>query len=78
MERGSGKPPFFDGTNYPYWKIRMSAFLQSIGYRVWEICLDAGFDAESPRITPIQLEFHDANNKAQNALFSVLSLVEFE
>jgi hypothetical protein len=56
----------------------MSAFLQSIGYRVWEICLDAGFDAESPRITPIQLEFHDANNKAQNALFSVLSLVEFE
>ena len=21
MERGVGKPPFFDGTNYPYWKI---------------------------------------------------------
>jgi hypothetical protein len=24
MERGVGKPPFFDGTNYPYLKIRMS------------------------------------------------------
>ena len=32
MERGSGKPPFFDGTNYPYWKIRMSVHLHgSIG-----------------------------------------------
>jgi hypothetical protein len=36
MERGSGKPPFFDGTNYPYWKIRMSAHLQGIDWLVWE------------------------------------------
>jgi hypothetical protein len=78
MERGVGKPPFFDGTNYPYWKILMSAYLQSISYRVWEICLDANFDATSDRITPIQMEFHDSKNKAQNALFSCLSLNEFE
>jgi hypothetical protein len=78
MECDVGKPPFFNGMNYPYWKIRMSAFLQSIGYRVWEICLDVAFDAASPRITPIQLEFHDSNNKARNALFSCLSLAEFE
>jgi hypothetical protein len=35
MERGVGKPPIFDGTNYPYSKIHMYVFLQSIGYRVW-------------------------------------------
>jgi hypothetical protein len=69
MERGSGKPSFFDGMNYPYWKICMSPFLQSIGYHVWEICLGAAFDATSPRITPIQMEFHDSNNKARNAEF---------
>jgi hypothetical protein len=78
MERGVGKPPFFDGTNYSYWKIRMSAYLQSISYRVWEIFLDVIFDSTSDRITPIQMEFHDSNNKAQNALFSCLSLGEFE
>jgi hypothetical protein len=56
----------------------MSTYLQSISYRVWEICLDANFDATSVRITPIQMEFHDSNNKAQNTSFSCLSLGEFE
>jgi hypothetical protein len=35
-------------------------------------------DAQSARMNPIPLEFHDSNNKAQNTLFSCLSLVEFE
>ena len=74
MEHGFSKPPFFDGTHYPYRKIHMSAFLQSIGYRVWEICLDAA----SERITPIQVEFYHSNNKARNTLFSCLSLGEIE
>ncbi|XP_066361199.1 uncharacterized protein [Miscanthus floridulus] len=43
MGRSSGKPLFFDGTNYPYWKIRMSAYLQSLGSREWEICEDATY-----------------------------------
>ena len=30
------------------------------------------------RATPLQVESHDANNKARNALFSCLSLSEFE
>jgi hypothetical protein len=56
----------------------MSTFLQSNGYRVWEICLDVAFNASSERITPIQVEFYDLNNKARNTLFSCLSLGEFE
>jgi hypothetical protein len=56
----------------------MSAYLQSISYRVWEICLEADFDAAGDQITPIQMEFHDSNNKARNALFSCLSFSEFE
>jgi hypothetical protein len=31
----------------------MSAYLQSIGYKVWEIYLDVAFDAASARITLI-------------------------
>jgi hypothetical protein len=34
--------------------------------------------ATSDRITPIQMEFHDSNNKSRNTLFSCLSLGEFE
>jgi hypothetical protein len=56
----------------------MIALLHSIGYWVWEICLDAAFDAVSDRFTSIQMEFHDLSNKAHNALFSCLSLAEFE
>jgi hypothetical protein len=59
-------------------KIHMSAYLQSIGYKVWETCLDVAFNVASQRITPIQVEFHVSNNKARNALFSCLSLGEFE
>jgi hypothetical protein len=43
-----------------------AVFLQSIGYRVWEICLDAAFDTACALITPIDMEFHDSNNKAHN------------
>jgi hypothetical protein len=56
----------------------MPVNLRSISYRVWEICLDANFDATSDRMTPIQMEFHDSNNKARNTLFSCLLLGEFE
>jgi hypothetical protein len=78
MERGVGKPSFFDGTNYLYLKIRMLAYLQSIGYNVWEICLDAAFVAESAWITPIEMEFHDSNDKAHNTLFLCLLLSVFK
>ena len=28
-------PPFFDGTNYAYWKVRMRSFLQSLDEKFW-------------------------------------------
>jgi hypothetical protein len=30
------KSPYFDGTNYAFWKIIMKLYLQSLGYDVWE------------------------------------------
>jgi hypothetical protein len=80
MERGSDKPPFFDGTNYPYWKIRMSAHLQGIDSLVWEICEDATYVVFEPRacVTQDQKDRHNANSRACTVLFSSLSLSEFE
>ena len=77
MERGLGKLPFFDGTNYPYWKIRMSAYLESISSRVWEICEDERYKVLAARVGQEQIDQHEANSKARNALFSCLSPTEF-
>jgi hypothetical protein len=54
----------------------MSAYLKSIVYKVWEICLDAALNNASERITLIQVDFLDWSNKTHNALFSCLSLGE--
>ena len=34
MSHGDGPPPFFEGDNFPYWKIRMEAYLEAIDVRV--------------------------------------------
>lgn len=58
MECGFGKPQFFNGGKVPYWKIRVSTYLQSIGYQVWEICLDRAYEVHGAQIPPLQIEFH--------------------
>ena len=29
-------PPYFDGSNYAFWKVRMKAFLCSIDETIWD------------------------------------------
>ena len=31
------RPPYFDGTDYPYWKNRMQVFLRAQNYELWKI-----------------------------------------
>ena len=31
------KTPYFDGTNYAYWKVKMTAHLKSINREVWKV-----------------------------------------
>ncbi|XP_030505326.2 uncharacterized protein LOC115720314 [Cannabis sativa] len=33
----TSRAPFFDGIDFPYWKIRMETYLQSIDYDLWHI-----------------------------------------
>lgn len=78
MERSLSKLPFFDGMDYPYWKIHMFAHLWSIGSWVWEICEDPDYVVLAARIGQEQIDQHEANSKARNAIFSCLSLLEFD
>jgi len=34
---GSIRPPIFDGSNFVYWKVRTTTYLQSLGTDVWHI-----------------------------------------
>ena len=34
------RPPFFDGTNYNYWKCRMQVYLKSIVFDLWDIIIN--------------------------------------
>ena len=31
------KPPQFDGSNYPYWKAKMTIYIKSINRKVWKV-----------------------------------------
>ncbi|GAA0187607.1 hypothetical protein LIER_34895 [Lithospermum erythrorhizon] len=40
QEGGSiSRPPKLDGSNYPYWKAHMTAFLKSVDSRTWKSVL---------------------------------------
>jgi hypothetical protein len=36
MSSGDGPPPVFDGDDFPYWKIRMEAYLEAIDISVYK------------------------------------------
>ena len=77
MDQFVGKIPGFDGSDYSYWKIRMSAFLQSQHSSIWDICQRADFEVLEERVTQLQQWEHEANNKARNFLLTALSCSEF-
>ena len=73
-------PPLFDGTNYAYWKVRMSAFLESLDENVWQ-ALELGWT----KPTEAPADWDDAkikavnfNNRALNALFSAVTNEKFK
>ena len=73
-----GKAPVFDGTDYDYWKVRMRAYLLSLGSEVWEICEDPDYENLAVRATELQVRRHEANSKAYNALITCLAHPEFD
>jgi hypothetical protein len=67
----------FSGEDYAYWKVRMRAFLQSMGADVWEIITNQLYEVLAVRTTPLQVTQHEANAKAVNVLFASVSRAEF-
>jgi hypothetical protein len=78
------RPPLLDGTNYDYWKSRMSAFLKSIDSKTWKavikgwehpVALDKDGNKTSvlkseEEWTTAEDESSLANSRALNAIFN--------
>ena len=72
-------PPYFDGSNYAFWKVRMRAFLCSIDETVWDAVEIGWTKPETTKSTWDKAAFaaSNANSKALNAIFCSVSLDEF-
>ena len=71
--------PFFDGSNYAFWKVRMRAFLYLIDDTVW-YAVEVGWTRpETAKSTwdKAALAAANANSKALNAIFCGVSPDEF-
>ena len=72
-------PPYFDGSNYAFWKVRMRAFLCSIDEAVWNVVEVGWTKPEATKSTwdKTALVASNANSRALDAIFRGVSLDEF-
>ncbi|GMH31502.1 hypothetical protein Nepgr_033345 [Nepenthes gracilis] len=80
-------PPFFDGSNYAYWKVRMRAFLKSLDERVWARTQvgwtpPTSSSGNEPKAlsswTKEELDACNLNSKGLHAIFMAVSPDEFK
>ncbi len=66
------RPPVFDGTNFNYWKVRVTAYLQSLGTEVWNI-VETGYAFPSATPTdPAEKKQYETNAKAVSTLLGYI------
>ena len=72
-------PPYFDDSNYAFWKVRMRAFLCSIDEPIWDAVEIGWTRLEAAKSTwdKAALVASNANSKALNAIFCGVSPNEF-
>ena len=64
-------PPYFDGSNYAFWKVRMRAFLCSTDEAIWDAVEIGWTKPEATKSTwdMAALSTSNANSKALNVIF---------
>lgn len=86
-------PPPFDGNNFPYWKVRMEAFLHALGDDVWAAVVDGYIiptksvvvgdvtttvPKSHTELTTAEKTMSQSNSKGKNALFMAVGETEFK
>jgi hypothetical protein len=57
MSGGDRPPPVFDGDNFPYWKIRMEAYLEAMDIGVYKVATQ-GFPEPRDPTNLVREEFN--------------------
>ena len=72
-------PPFFDGSNYAFWKVSMHAFLYAIDAMVWDSVENGWVRSTTAKSEwdKAAITLANANGKAINAIFCGISIDEF-
>ena len=72
-------PPYFDGSNYAFWKVYMRAFLCVINETVWDSVENGWVRPTTAKSEwdKAALALANANSKAINAIFCGVSIDEF-
>ncbi|KAG9459211.1 hypothetical protein H6P81_003719 [Aristolochia fimbriata] len=84
----STRPPLLEGTNYPYWKARMTAYIKNIDEDAWLTILEGWsrptivlegktLDKPQKNWTDEEKKSSNLNSKALNVIFCGVSLEEF-
>ncbi|KAL5571206.1 hypothetical protein UlMin_020803 [Ulmus minor] len=82
------RPSLFNGNNYGYWKARMTIFLQSMDYELWDVIEKGPYipmkKCEESLVEKLKSEWDDTDKKrisinarTMNTLFCALSMEEF-
>ncbi|XP_077221693.1 uncharacterized protein LOC143855458 [Tasmannia lanceolata] len=73
------RPPYFNGSNYGYWKTQMDFFLQSLDFEMWELIEDGYIPPTSDRSkwSAAQTKRAALDGKGVNTIFCALSPDEF-
>ena len=75
--KASRRPPLFDGTNFGFWKKRMTKYLMSLGPKVWHFVQN---EYHMPTTLPTdqdEMKSYIANAKALNPITSGIIDSEF-
>jgi hypothetical protein len=82
MSGGDGPPPVFDGDDFPYWKIRMEAYLEAIDIGVYKAATQ-GFPEPRDHTNLVGEEFNMRNGMLRPKTlfleaFANMCLIELE
>ena len=70
MSHRDGPPPFFEGGDFPYWKIRMEAYLEAIDVGVLRVATQGFSKAkDTANLVGDEVHYKKWNAKAKNTLF---------
>ena len=70
MSQGNGPPPIFEGDDFPYWKIRIEAYLEALDAGILRAASQGFSKPRDPtHLQGDEVNYEKWNAKARNAIF---------